>query len=285
MSKSKKIYKYNTKEEISFTIPIEVSKGIINADADIVDKENTDSKTDNMYVEGLASSPKIDLDKQIIKPSGFILDYFLKNGFINWNHQGAISPDAIIGEPVKAEVKGEKFYIKVRLYPWSNLAKSIYKIARELDSDENTDRTLGFSIEGLPLEQTEDEKITKMLITGCAICFVPKNDDTYAKICKGATIQELKEIRKSYKFEPIYKEGKGNNQKQYIANIEVGENQILVDDNMNFHIRKNPILNSINIEDVQKGIILIAEGYKEGYISKEKKDKFIKDLQSRLKCK
>ena len=94
----------------------------------------------------------MDLDKQKLKPSGFILDYFLKSGFLNWNHQGAISPDAIIGEPVNVKVDNEDFFLKGKLYSWSNLAKSVYDVAINLENDPETDRSLGYSIEGLAMQ-------------------------------------------------------------------------------------------------------------------------------------
>ena len=115
--------KQKIQEKINFSMPVSICKGIINADADVVGVPITDFDTDSMFVEGLASTDKLDLDQQILKPSGFILDYFKKSGFVNWNHQSSISPNAIIGEPVEAKVNDENFFLKAKLYGWSNLAK------------------------------------------------------------------------------------------------------------------------------------------------------------------
>ena len=117
--------KKSIQEKINFYMPMEISKGIVNADADIVGEDITDFDVNSMYVQGLASTDKKDLDRQVLKPSGFILDYFNKSGFINWNHQSSVSPDAIIGEPVDTRVTGEGFFLKAKLYPWSNLAKNL----------------------------------------------------------------------------------------------------------------------------------------------------------------
>ena len=160
--------KQNIQERINFSMPVSVSKGIVNADADVVGTPITDFDINSMYVEGLASTDKLDLDQQILKPSGFILDYFNKSGFINWNHQSAVSPDAIIGEPVETKVNDENFFLKAKLYGWSNLAKNIYTIALNLEKDEDSDRTLGWSVEGLSLE-IEKDFVTKMLVTNVAL--------------------------------------------------------------------------------------------------------------------
>lgn len=272
--------KNQVREKINFNIPLYICKGVVNADADVIDKSPTDFNVDEMFIEGLAATPKLDLDKQVLKPSGFILDYFLKNGFLNWNHQGGVSPDAIIGEPTDAYVKDEKFYLKGKLYSWSNLAKSVYKIAKNLEQDETTDRTLGFSIEGLTLN-TQNDLVSQLLVTGCACCFVPKNDDTYLKICKGVTIEEVRELRKSYIFSPVYSEVVEGNKIDYILNLNVGEQQILVDNDCNFHIRENPLLKASSLQDIQKAICVLAQGYKEGFIKEDKKEELIKIIKSK----
>lgn len=271
------------KEKINFTIPLEVSKGIVNADGDVVDKDITDFDTDSMIIEGLASSDDIDLDNQILKPSGFILDYFLKSGFINYNHQTSISPDAIIGEPTDAKVTGEKFFLKAKLYSWSNLARNVYTVAKKLEEDKTSDRTLGFSLEGLTLE-TKDNLVSKMLLTGCAVTFVPKNNSSWARIVKGITLDEVRELRKGYLFSPIGKEKIDGVEQNLILNIPFGDKQLLVNENFDFVFRENPILNNISsLEEVQKAIILISQGVKEGFIKKERVAELKNFLSSKIK--
>lgn len=268
------------REKINFNFPLSICKGVVNADADVVGRDISDFTTDSMFVEGLAATPKLDLDKQILKPSGFILEYFLKNGFLNWNHQGGVSPDAIIGEPVAANVKDERFYLKGKLYSWSTLAKSVYNVAKHLEEDENTDRTLGFSVEGLTLK-TEKDLVTQMLVTGCACCFVPKNDETYLQICKGVTIEEVRELRKSFVFSPVYSEETDGIKTNYILNLNIGEKQVLVDTDLNFHIRENPIFRTSSMEDIRSAICVLAKGYQEGFIKEDKKKELVKILQDK----
>lgn len=274
--------KQNIQERINFSMPVSVSKGIVNADADVVGTPITDFDINSMYVEGLASTDKLDLDQQILKPSGFILDYFNKSGFINWNHQSAVSPDAIIGEPVETKVNDENFFLKAKLYGWSNLAKNIYTIALNLEKDEDSDRTLGWSVEGLSLE-IEKDFVTKMLVTNVALCFTPKNNDSYAKIVKGITLDEVKELRKGYLFNPIGSEIIDGQKQDIIYSLDFGEKQMLVTKSFDFIFRENPVLQCSSMADIQKAIITIAQGFKEGFIKKTKKDELIKVLSEKAK--
>lgn len=271
--------KREVKEKINFSIPLSICKGIVNDDNDITDKEL--KKSDEMLIEGLAATPDLDLDKQRLKPSGFVLDYFLKTGFLNWNHQGAISPDAIIGEPVDVKVTNENFYIKGRLYPWSTLARSVYDVAKNLENDPQTDRTLGYSVEGLTL-QTEDDLVSKLLVTGCACCFVPKNNNTYLQVCKGVTIDQVKELRKQYLFPPVYSEVEKGVKVDYILNLPVGDKIILVDTDYNFHIREG-FGKQVSLEEMQKAIIYISKAYQEGYIKESKKEEFVRIIKEKRK--
>lgn len=274
--------KQNIQERINFSMPVSVSKGIVNADADVVDTPITDFDVNSMYVEGLASTDKLDLDQQILKPSGFILDYFNKSGFINWNHQSAVSPDAIIGEPVETRVNQENFFLKGKLYSWSNLAKNIYTIALNLEKDEDSDRTLGWSVEGLTLE-LDNDLVTKMLVTNVALCFTPKNNDSYAKIVKGIALDEVKELRKGYLFNPIGSEIIDGQKQDIIYSLDFGEKQMLVTKSFDFIFRENPIFQCSSMADVQKAIITIAQGFEEGFIKKAKKDELIKVLSKKAK--
>lgn len=274
--------KQNIQERINFSMPVSVSKGIVNADADVVGTPITDFDINSMYVEGLASTDKLDLDQQILKPSGFILDYFNKSGFINWNHQSAVSPDAIIGEPVETKVNDENFFLKAKLYGWSNLAKNIYTIALNLEKDEDSDRTLGWSVEGLSLE-IEKDFVTKMLVTNVALCFTPKNNDSYAKIVKGITLDEVKELRKGYLFNPIGSEIIDGQKTDIIYSLDFGEKQMLVTKSFDFIFRENPVLQCSSMADIQKAIITIAQGFEEGFIKKAKKDELVKVLSKKAK--
>jgi len=141
-----------------------------------------------MKIKGVASTMDKDTDGEVLDPNGFDTSYLMDYGFLNWHHQTKTDPNAIIGEPTKAEVKDNKFYIEGDLYPWSPLAKSIYELAKNLKKS-GSKRKLGFSIEGKATERDmlNDKFVKKAKITGVAITPMPKNPASFLDVMKGET--------------------------------------------------------------------------------------------------
>ena len=164
----------SNKENFRFFVPFEISKA--------KDKEGKEV----MKIAGIASTSDRDSDGEVLDTSGFDLSYFMSNGFINWHHQSKGSPEAIIGEPTKAEIRKEGLYVEGLLYPESKLAKQVYELATGLEKSSST-RRLGFSIEGKVLERDLlDERFVKRAkITGLAVTPAPKNASTLVDIMKG----------------------------------------------------------------------------------------------------
>ncbi len=169
-----------------------------------------------MKVGGVASTSDKDTDQQSLKPEGFNLDYFLKTGFINWNHLGKTDPEMNIGEPTKAEIKPEGLVIEGELYDDNDQAVKVYK---ELERQEKraqagkSTRRYGWSIEGkvLDFDENDPSNITQVMITGVAITPTPKNNNTFVDIVKG-------EISfKDYVFEFDEKNSKHTSQEKELA--------------------------------------------------------------------
>lgn len=162
------------RENFKFFVPFEIEKG----------KDGEGKEV--MKISGIASTADRDSDNEVLDPSGFDLSYFMSNGFINWHHQAKDKPEAIIGEPTKAEIRPEGLYVEGLLYPESKLAKQVYELAKGLETS-STKRRLGFSIEGKVIERdTLDERhVKKAKITGLAITPTPKNHTTFLDIIKG----------------------------------------------------------------------------------------------------
>lgn len=146
-----------------------------------------------MRLGGIASTEATDTDGQNLIPSGFDISYLKSRGFINWNHKK--SPDDIIGEPSKAMITKSGLYVEADLYPDSDLAKRVYKLANVLKKN-SSKRRLGFSIEGKAIEcdPLNPNKVTKAMITNIAITPSPKNPTSIIDIVKGdvdwRTLQE-----------------------------------------------------------------------------------------------
>jgi hypothetical protein len=161
-----------------------------------IKKSKDDKGKDIMKIGGIASTKDEDSDGEFLDPNGFILDDFLKVGFVNWHHQAKNKPKTIVGEPSLAEIRPDGLYVECDLYPSSEIAKEIYETAQILEKDSKT-RRLGFSIEGEVIERgSEDEThpdfliVKKANITGLAITHMPKNAATFAQIIKGFTGDE-----------------------------------------------------------------------------------------------
>jgi hypothetical protein len=199
--------------KFNFWIPAEIEKA--------KDKKGNEI----MRVKGVASTPDRDSEDEELIPMGFQLDRFLKTGQINWNHQSKSDPSKIIGEPEVAKItpKGE-LYIEGFLYPNSDLAKSVWKLAETLEKNSKT-RKLGWSIEGRAIERdiTNPKKITKALITGVAITPTPVNASTYLDLVKGEQKEDYIELdfqddilKKSELSDALYEFKVGS--KNYIIN-------------------------------------------------------------------
>jgi hypothetical protein len=161
-------------QKFKFWCPVEISKG-----------KDKDGK-EIMRLGGIASTMDKDADGEFLDPSGFDISDFKKSGVVNWHHQAKNSPATIIGEPHKAEIRKDGFYVETNLYPNSDLAKEVYQLAEVLQKDSKT-RRLGYSIEGTVIERDiNNPKIVKQAkITGLAITHMPKNPQTFADIIKG----------------------------------------------------------------------------------------------------
>lgn len=165
----------NKENDFRFHIPLEIKKA--------KDKEGNEV----MILGGVASTLDEDVDGEILDPNGFDLSYFLTNGFVNWGHQQNETPRSIIGEPTKAEIKDNKLYVEAMIYPWSELGKEVYELAKNINK--TSGRKLGWSIEGKKTQVSPLNKkhIQKAKVTGLALTPMPKNGATFVDIIKGVT--------------------------------------------------------------------------------------------------
>ena len=171
-------------ERFNFFVPI-----------DEIEKSGSDSndpkRYKNMYLQGCASTNDIDTDEEILEPDGFNLEVFKQKGMINYEHQAKKSPKAFIGEPVMAEIKNNKLFVKAKLWEKHPLAKDLWDTLHIM-KESGSDRKLAWSIEGVPMmkDPHNPKRIMKALITHMALTFMPKNGKTFAEICKGLGSEE-----------------------------------------------------------------------------------------------
>lgn len=156
-----------------------------------------ESRYDNMVLEGMASDDSKDLEGEILEPAGYVLDHFLKSGFVNYEHLSKKSPKFLIGEPMAGHVKDNKFFIKTKLWKNSEVARDAWDKIIQM-KENGSKRKAGWSIEGKALARNpmNPKHITKALITNVALTFSPVNSNSWASICKG--------LQKEDFVEPIY---------------------------------------------------------------------------------
>lgn len=185
-------------EKFNFYLPVEFEKG-----------KSEDTGEDVMKIKGIASTPDEDSDGEFLEPLGFDVSRFLSHGFLNYNHMGKTDANAIIGEPTKAEVTSKGLYIEGELYKGHPLAESVWHLANTLIQNKSK-RRLGYSIEGRALQRDPNnpKRITKALITGCAITPSPVNKNTFLDLVKGEQAEDFidlkvepEETEKAYLFE------------------------------------------------------------------------------------
>lgn len=168
-------------EKFSFFVPATLEKG-------------SKDGVEEMRIKGIASSLAEDTDGQTLDPAGFDFLPLLKRGFVNWDHQAKQRASAIIGEVDFAELRNNNrdFYIEGFLYPDSDDAKDVYKLAKILEKNSKT-RRLGFSIEGVVLEKDpiNPNWIKRARIIHVAITPMPKNPNTLMQVMKGETAAPL----------------------------------------------------------------------------------------------
>lgn len=268
---------------------------------DFIKKGKDKAGNDIMRIKGVASTLDEDLDGQVLNPNGFDLDYFMNNGFLNWHHMGTKDPQALIGEPTKAEIINNELHIEGILYPFSETAKKVYELAEQLQNSPSK-RRLGFSIEGKTIEEDPLNKnyIKKAKITGMAITPMPKNPSTFLDIMKGCGV-EVEE------FETVSTSSVNGGSVEYLLDVKKsnGDN-IKVDKNFNILIEKalstsgsGSVLKRESLEGSPKKLItkenfdmlcksekagpllIIFDAYKKNQISKEVFEKaFIKALNN-----
>lgn len=133
------------------------------------------------YIEGVISSDSVDLQGDKLLQEGMVWDYFIRRGWLNYEHQQG--PENIVGVPteVKAiDLGGGKSgtYLKGYLLVDRPKAREIVETVAALKKA-TSDRKIGFSVEGqvLARDPRNPKIITKSRILNVSITAHPVNPD------------------------------------------------------------------------------------------------------------
>lgn len=137
-------------------VPIDINSSIR--------KSNEDGKGEKWYVRGYASTPDMDLQGDIVQPSGIDIEYFKSSGWLNYEHQ----QDAkyAIGVPTdNCYIDFQKgLFVEAQLFNDNPYAQEMWELANSI-SKSGIDRKLGFSIEGgIRKRNDRDNRIVEDLV-------------------------------------------------------------------------------------------------------------------------
>lgn len=154
--------------KVGLFVPIDLEESI---------KKSNENPTEKAwYLRGYATTPDLDLQDDIVDPSGIDISHFIQHGYINYEHKQ--------GDAYKIGVPTDKthidpnvgLYVEAKLYKGNPYAKSMWDLANNI-SKSGIDRKLGFSIEGFAKSRdTNDPRvITSTYITNVAVTTSPAN--------------------------------------------------------------------------------------------------------------
>lgn len=153
----------DTEQDFRFSLPV--------SDLEIVEKADEKGRPPGRYIKGYASTEALDGEGEKVAQKGLDLGYFLRRGWINYDHRR----DDIVGVPTAASVDQKGFLMEARLLEGLPLADHTWQTAQALHKS-GTGRSLGLSIEGKALER-KGNTIVRARVYNVAITPHPQNPE------------------------------------------------------------------------------------------------------------
>lgn len=169
------------KDEFSFNLPFDVIK-------------SANSSSGEWRIGGYASTSSEDRQGDEIIQKGLDYSDFVNFGWFNFDHHN----DIILGYPDKdkCRIDSHGLYVEGTLLKGVESAKNIWETALALKNS-NSDRKLGFSVEGAVLQRNPAGKIVKAKVYNVAITPNPVNTTcTWDAIVKSFTT-DINDLRKA----------------------------------------------------------------------------------------
>lgn len=174
----------NLTDDVKFDIfvPIDVSSSVYKTNQ----SDNVEKK---WYIQGYASTPDLDAQGEIVEPNGINIDYFVKSGWINYEHKQ--DAEYVIGAPTENTYVdfSKGLFVEAVLFKENKYAKQMWDLANQI-SKNGINRNLGFSIEGAIRKRNDVEShiVEDVMITNVAITKNPANTEaTWETFMKGLT--------------------------------------------------------------------------------------------------
>ena len=126
-------------ETLNFNFWVPISKA----------KDSKDGKVP--VIEGIASTPDIDLQNERVSQNGINFDYFLNHGYFNWDHKPGAENK--IGEPLEVKITPKGLYVKGILYKGKKVSDGVWEHLNALSNNPESKRKVGFSLQGKTVRQ------------------------------------------------------------------------------------------------------------------------------------
>ena len=139
-------------------------------------------------IEGIASTPDLDLQNEKVVAKGIDYSYFLEHGYFNWDHQKG--PANKVGEPWICKAVPEGLYVKGFLYKGKKVADALWEHIQSLKSNPQSRRKVGFSLEGKTLLK-KGQEILRCWLKDIAITTAPINYNTYLDVVKSLSAYDF----------------------------------------------------------------------------------------------
>lgn len=144
-------------------------------------KAKTSKDGKSRVIEGIASTPHLDLQSEKVMQTGIDFSYFLNHGYFNWDHKPGAENK--IGEPWEVKITPKGLYVKGMLYKGKKVADAVWEHVKTLATNPDSKRTVGFSLQGKTLAR-QGKDIIKCWVQDIAITTAPINHHTYLDIVK-----------------------------------------------------------------------------------------------------
>ena len=153
-----------------------------------ISKAQTSETGKTRVVEGIASTPHLDLQNEEVLQNGIDFSYFLDHGYFNWDHKGGAENK--IGEPWEVKLTPKGLYVKGMLYKGKKVADAVCEHIKSLSANKNSKRKVGFSLQGKTLLR-KGQKIVRCWIQDVAITTAPINHHTYLDVVKSLSAYDM----------------------------------------------------------------------------------------------
>jgi hypothetical protein len=233
--------------------------------------EKADDPKGRRFIEGVASTPAEDLQKERVIQKGLDIRYFLTKGYFNNDHKPGFHNK--VGQPTKAEIKRIKdidgksvLGLWVEGYLWAkgthDVADSIWELAQALEAS-GAERQLGFSIQGKVL-QRDGNKILKAWIQDVAVTPSPVNTKTWMSLVQKmekskVSVEEAQTLCKSievdqFAIEPAIEEPNDNDDKALTVSGGAAVVPESLDENLKNQVSGRPFFGGESETEVQKSL-------------------------------